>query len=93
MITNENNKLTQAVDTGNQIFNLTAERTRKGLFITAYSAGVTLRSNRLELPRILDTFIDAVVLVCGLEEEEHDGAAAQVEDDIRSFVQHALEKL
>jgi hypothetical protein len=52
-----------------------------------------MRSNRLELPRILDTFIDAVVLVCGLEEEEHEEAAAQVEDDIRAFVQHALAEL
>lgn len=93
MITNENNKLIQAVDTGTQLFNLTAQRTRKGLFITAYSAGVTLRSNRLELPRILDTFIDAVVLVCGLDEEAHEEAAARVEDDIRAFVQHALAEL
>jgi len=93
MITNENDKLTQAVDTGTQIFNLTAQRTRKGLFITAYCAGVTMRSNRLELPRILDTFIDAVVLVCGLDEEAHEEAAAQLEDEIRAFVQLVLAEL
>jgi len=93
MFTKENDKMTHAVDTVTQIFNLTAQRTRKGLFITAYCAGVTMRSNRLEIPRILDTFIDAVVLVCGLEEEEHEDAAARVEDDIRAFVQHALTEL
>jgi hypothetical protein len=87
------NTAERIVDTGTQLFNLKAERTRKGLFITAYCAGVTMRSNRLELPRILDTFIDAVVLVCGLEEEEHEDAAARVEDDIRAFVQHALTEL
>ena len=93
MFTKENDKMTHAVDTGTQIFNLTAQSTRKGLFITAYCAGVTMRSNRLELPRILDTFIDAVVLVCGLDEEAHEEAAARVEDDIRAFVQHALAEL
>jgi hypothetical protein len=93
MFTKENDKMTHAVDTGTQIFNLTAQSTRKGLFITAYCAGVTMRSNRLELPRILDTFIDAVVLVCGLDDEEHEEAAEQVEDVIRAFVRHALAEL
>jgi hypothetical protein len=93
MSNTESNKLTQAVDTGTQIFNLTAERTRKGLFITAYCAGVTMRSNRLELHRILDVFIDAVVLVCGLDEEEHEDAAITLEDDIRAFVAKAIDEL
>ena len=89
---NHNETIT-TVDAGTQLFNLKAERTRKGLFFTAYCAGVTLRSKHLEIDRILDTFIDGVLLVCGLDDEESESAANRVEDEIRAFVARALESL
>jgi hypothetical protein len=87
------NTLLRAVDAGNQIFNLKAERTRKGLFVTAYCAGVTLRSNRLELDRILDLFIDGAVLICGLDTDDMEQEADRLEADIRKFILDAQTQL
>jgi hypothetical protein len=84
---------TTTIDAGTQLFNLKAERTRKGLFFTAYCEGVTLRSKHLEIDRILDTFIDGMLLVCGLDDEESEATADRVEDEIRAFVDESLKTL
>lgn len=87
------NTLIESVDTGTQIFNLKAERTRKGTFFTSYCHLVTVRSKHLELDRVLDLFIDMTIMACGLDDEGSEDAANSLEHTIRKFVNRAIEEL
>lgn len=87
------NVLVDSIDTGTQIFNIKAERTKKGLFITSYCQLVTVRSKLLHLGRVLDLFVDMTIMACGLDDEEHETTADNVEQTIRAFVTQACDEL
>lgn len=87
------NVLIDSIDTGTQIFNIKAERTKKGLFITSYCHLVTVRSKHLHLGRVLDLFVDMTIMACGLDDEEHETTADNVETALRAFAHKAIDEL
>lgn len=87
------NIISESIDTGALVFNIRAEHTRKGTFFTCYSHPITVRSKLLEIDRVLDTFIDMALMACGLDEEGKEDDADRVEEQIRKFVNRALEEL
>lgn len=87
------NIIVDSIDTGTEVFNIKAERTKKGLFITSYCHLVTVRSKLLHLGRVQDLFVDMTIMACGLDDEAHETAANNVEDTIREFINKALEEL
>jgi hypothetical protein len=87
------NVLVDSIDTGTQIFNIKAERTKKGLFVTSYCQLVTVRSKHLHLGRVLDLFVDMTIMACGLDDEEHETTADNVEQAIRDFATKAFDEL
>lgn len=91
--TTPSNVLTEHIDTGSLVFNIRAEYTRKGTFFTCYTHPVTVRSKLLEAERVLDLYVDMVLMACGLDVEGREGDADRVEEQIRKFVAHALEEL
>lgn len=87
------NYIVDSIDIGHNIFNIKAERTKKGLFVTSYCHLVTVRSKHMHVERVLDLFIDMTIMACGLDEEGKEADADKLEQDLRRFINRALDEL
>ena len=64
------------IDAGHTLINMAVEQGRNGIIITAFINGLSVRSNLLNLPRVVALFIECVLAACdfpdGADEREAD---------------------
>lgn len=56
------------IDAGHTLINMAVEQGRNGIIITAFINGLSVRSNLLNLPRVVALFIECVLAACDFPE-------------------------